>query len=336
MATTALHEDLVRMADLLQPATIRAAATLRLVDHIEAGSTTAADLAARTDTHPDLLDMLLRHLVHLGLLRRDDAGSHEVTELGAPLRDSDPAGVRRHLSMDGLFGRTDLAMVNLLHTVRTGEPAHASLFGRGYWETVNEDPRFAQALSEESPRELGWDAELVRDGYDWSTVGSVMDIGGHNGTLLMELALHHTHLRGAVLDLKNVAELAGRRFEESGLADRCTAVVGSFFDPITPGFDVYLLSAILADWDDEKAVALLRRVAEAAGADGRILIADVNIPVHTDGTESAAMELYLRVVMPKPVRTVEEIKALGAAAGLTVSWEGPVTPVRTLLEFRNA
>ncbi|MEU0369394.1 methyltransferase [Streptomyces sp. NPDC006283] len=329
-------QELMQMADILRPAAIRTAATLSLVDHIDAGATGTAELAELTDTRPDLLDMLLRHLVRLGILDRDEHGRYSVTGLGAPLRGSDPAGVRQHLSMDGLFGRTDLALINILHTVRTGEPAHASVFGQGYWETVNEDPRFADAFRQEGPQQLGWGAELIHEAYDWSGVGSVTDVGGNNGTLLIELALRNPHLRGRVLDLKNAAEVAALRFEESGLGDRLTAETGSFFDPITPGSDVYLLSAILADWDDEQAVAILRSVAEAAGADGRVLVADVNIPVEADGPATAGTELYIRAVMPRPVRTVTEIKALAAAAGLEPSWEGPATAVRSLLEFRNA
>jgi 2,7-dihydroxy-5-methyl-1-naphthoate 7-O-methyltransferase len=330
-------QELMGMADVLRPAAVRTAATLRLADHIDAGATGTAELAKLTDTHPELLDMLLRHLVRLGILDRDEHdGSYSVTGLGSLLRDSDPAGLRQHLSMDGLFGRTDLALINILHTVRTGEPAHASVFGQGYWETVNEDPRFAAAFRKEGPQQLGWGAELIHEAYDWSDVGSVTDVGGNNGTLLIELALRNPHLRGRVLDLKNASEVAALRFDESGLGDRLTAETGSFFDPITPGSDVYLLSAILADWDDEQAVAILRRVAEAAGRDGRVLIADVNIPVEADGPATAATELYIRAVMPRPVRTVAEIKALAATAGLRLSWEGPVTPVRSLLEFRNA
>ncbi|MEV4679710.1 methyltransferase [Streptomyces kurssanovii] len=330
-------QELMGMADILRPAAVRTAATLRLADHIDAGATGTAELAKLTDTRPELLDMLLRHLVRLGILDRDEHdGSYSVTGLGSLLRDADPAGLRQHLSMDGLFGRTDLALINILHTVRTGEPAHASVFGQGYWETVNEDPRFAAAFRKEGPQQLGWGADLIHEAYDWSDVGSVTDVGGNNGTLLIELALRNPHLRGRVLDLKNASEVAALRFEESGLDDRLTAETGSFFDPITPGSDVYLLSAILADWDDEQAVAILRRVAEAAGHDGRVLIADVSIPVEADGPATAATELYIRAVMPRPVRTVAEIKALAATAGLRLSWEGPATPVRSLLEFRNA
>ncbi|HEX5540795.1 MAG TPA: methyltransferase [Micromonospora sp.] len=328
------HQRLHEMADLLAPSVVRAAAALRLADHIAAGVTRAEDLAARTDTVPELLDMLLRHLVALEILERTPDGEHKLTPLGEAMRDDDPMGLRQAISTDGLFGHSELALVNILHTVRTGEPCHAAVFGVGFWESVNTEPEFVEPLEQNARNPLAWNAELILDSYDWSKVRSVTDVGGHSGTLLIELLRRHPHLHGVLLDLKNVAEIGDRRIAEAGLADRAQAVVGSFFDPLPTGTDVYLLSAILADWSDEQAVAILRRCGEAAGPDGRVLLAEVNLPVINAGSvESARMELYLRAMMPKPVRTVDELKKLGAAAGLRVTWEGPVTPVRSILEF---
>jgi len=338
MSTTLTHhQKLQKMTDLLTPSVIRAAATLRVPDHIAAGATRTPELAERTGTIPDLLDMLLRHLVALEVLQLNDDGSYAVAPLGEPLLDTDPAGVRGLLSMDGLFGRQDLALVNVLHTVRTGEPSHATMFGSGYWETVNSQPEFVDALERNARSGLGWDAEVILNTYDWSAVNSVTDVGGHSGTLLIELLRRQPHLSGRLVDLKNVAEVASRAIAAAGLADRAEAVVGSFFEPLPTGSDVYLLSAILADWDDERAITILRHCGEAAGPHGRVLLAEVNLPVVGAGTpQSAAIELYLRACMPAPVRSVEQLERLGAAAGLRVTWRGPVTPVRSLLEFASA
>ncbi|MFD3378392.1 MULTISPECIES: methyltransferase [unclassified Streptomyces] len=326
--------DLLEMADLLTPAAIRAAATLRIADHLGAGGTDVVKLAELTGTRPDLLDLLLRHLVARGVLRRDDGGVYAVTESGERLRADHPASLRSHLTMDGLHGRSHLALVNILHTVRTGEPAHATVFGRGYWESVNEDPAFVEALEQgDSGPQLGWGAELILESYDWTRSERVVDVGGHTGAILRELLRQQPHLRGTLVDLRNVADVARRRFAAAGLGDRAEVMVSSFFDPLPAGGDVYLLSAILADWSDERATAILRRCAEAAGSSGKVLLAEVNLQVPREEPESAALELWLRATMPAPVRTVDQLKTLAAAAGLRVTWEGPATPVRSILEF---
>src|SRR5690242_4400732 len=59
--------DLLEMADLLTPAAIRAAATLRLADRLDAPAD-VAKLAEITGTRADLLELLLRHLTDKGVL----------------------------------------------------------------------------------------------------------------------------------------------------------------------------------------------------------------------------------------------------------------------------
>ncbi len=327
-------ETVVDMADLLRPAAIRAAATLKVADHIAAGATDADELARRCGARPDLMDILLRYLTSLGLLRSAEDGRRGVAELGAPLLSDHPMSVREHLSMDGMVGRADAAMVNLVHTLRTGESAHAVPLEKGYWESINTDPEFAGSLERSFSEDLVFDGEIIVDGYDWSGVRDVVDVGGHGGAILINIARSHPHLHGTLVDLKNAAELAAKNFANAGLSDRCKAVVGSFFDPLPACKDVYLLSAILADWTDEQAVAILRRCAEAAGPSGKVLLAEVNLDAR-GGLDSARTELMLRAVMPAPVRTVEELVTLAQAAGLRLTWQGPVTPVRSLLEFSN-
>ena len=46
------------------------------------------------------------------------------------------------------------------------------------------------------------------------------------------------------------------------------------FDPLPEGADVYIVSIVIGDRDDEKAAAILRRCAEAAGTRGRVLIVE--------------------------------------------------------------
>nr|WP_276209056.1 methyltransferase [Streptomyces amritsarensis] len=102
------------------------------------------------------------------------------------------------------------------------------------------------------------------------------------------------------------------------------------------GHDVYLLSGILADWSDEKSVAILRRVAEAAGPDGRVLLAEINLPETGTGLAAADTALRVAATVPVPARTVEAVKDLAGRAGLTPTWQGPVTPVRSVVEFSPA
>ncbi|WP_073921130.1 methyltransferase [Streptomyces sp. CB00455] len=346
MADPRPYEKLLSLADLLTPSAIRAAATLGVADHIQAGATTSAGIARAADAQPDVMDALLRHLTDIGLLSATGGDDREgggdggerhfaLTPLGEPLLTDHPTGLRRVLRNDSMIGWGAQSLLRLDHTVRTGEPAHAAVPGGGYWETVNNDPSFTaewaeQALTADAAQDqpLAWGAQHIVEDYDWSGVGTVADVGGHLGAILIGLLRAHPDLRGTLVDLRHVAEQAGARFARSDVADRATAVVGSFFDPLPKGFDVYLLSAILADWSDDDAVRILERCREAAGRDGKVLLADVAMP-----TGGPAVELQYRSMMPAPSRSVTDLERLCDRAGFDITWRGPVQGPRSLVEL---
>jgi 2,7-dihydroxy-5-methyl-1-naphthoate 7-O-methyltransferase len=92
----------------------------------------------------------------------------------------------------------------------------------------------------------------------------VVDVGGGNATLLIAILRAHRDLRGTVLDLAGPVARAERAIDSAGLSHRATTQAGSFFDAIPAGAGGYVLSAILHDWNEDDAVQILRRCADAA------------------------------------------------------------------------
>jgi hypothetical protein len=310
------------LADLATPMAVRVAATVRAVDHIAAGRRTAAEIARAAGVHAGALDRVLRHLVTVGLLTRDAAGRYATTELGEQLRDDHPAGKRKWLDMAGGVGRGDLSFVELAHTVRTGEPAYPVRYGESFWADLDADPGLSASFDALMGHHIETDAADIADAYDWTPLGHVVDVGGGSGTLLGVLLAAHPVLTGTVVDLPGPAARARQRFVHSGLSDRAAAVPGSFFDPLPSGAGGYVLSAIIHDWDDEHAVAILRRCAEAAGDRGVVLVIEA---VGADG-ESAdtAMDLRMLAYNGGRERGLTELCALADRAGLTMRAAHPV------------
>lgn len=310
----AKQRSLWAMADLVTPMALRVAATLRLADHIAAGRRTAPKLAAATNANADALDRLLRHLVGAGVFSRDADGRYALTELSETLRDGHPAGLRWRLDIEGAIGRADLAFVQLLHAIRSGEAAFPVQFGRSFWDDLAADPARAAAFDAEMGADaVAWARDVV-PAYNWGALGHVVDIGGGNGTLLIALLRAYSALRGTLLDLPGAVAAARQAFAAADLADRATAVAGSFFEPLPRGAGGYLLMAILHDWPDAAARTILRRCAEAAGRDGRVFVIE---RVGADG-ESPRTEMDLRMLayFGGRERGVAQIAALAAETGL--------------------
>ena len=105
---------------------------------------------------------------------------------------------------------------------------------------------------------------------------------------------------------------------------------GSFFDPLPSGVGGYLLCAVLHDWDDEAACAILRRCAEAAGPAGKVFIVE---KTGADGKSPRTdMDLRLLAYFGGRERGVAELTSLGLEAGLRVGAEYPAGDL-SVIEF---
>jgi len=308
--------ELRAMAHLGTPMALRVAATLRLADHIAAGIRTALELALVAEADPDALERMLLFLVKRGVFARDDAGRYSLTELSEPLRSNHPARIRASLDIDGM-GRSELAFVGLLHSIRTGEAAYPLQFGRTFREDLATDSAQLQACNSYLGSGVPARCAEIVTGYDWGSHQHVVDVGGGDGSLLIALLERYPALRGTVVDLPRTAHTARVAIAAAGLADRGGVIAGNFFEPLPTGADAYVLSSIIYGWSDGSARDILRRCAEAAGPDGRVLI--VEAVGQDDESPHPGMDLRMLVLYGGRQRSVAELTDLAADAGLKVA-----------------
>ncbi len=303
-----------RLAGLGFPMAIRVAATLRVADHVENGVRTIEALAEACGADQDALDRLVHYLCARDVLAMDSEGVLSVPALGRPLLSDHPAHVRQWLDVE-TGGRGELAYFGLLHSIRTGQAAFPVVYGKDFWSDVQESPERVEAFNQL----LGYDVDArgpsLAEDLDWSRFERVLDVGGGDGSLLQHILQRHDHISGAVYDLPGACASAEETFHRSGLDGRAWTVQGSFFDPIPAGYDVYVLSLVLHDWNDEDTVRILQRCREAAGAHGRILVIETmsRQRVHT------GMDLRMMVIYGARERDAEDLRRLADQAGLEVS-----------------
>ncbi|MFF1921278.1 methyltransferase [Streptomyces sp. NPDC058221] len=201
---------LAPLMDLVTPMALRAAATLRLADLIADGSGRIDDLARQSAADQDALGRMLRHLVCHGVFTEPEPGRFDVNAAAELLRSGHPAGLRLGLDLDGFGGTMDLAFTGLLHTVRTGEPAWETVFGKPFWPYLAAHPEMAASFDAVMSSADAFVTDAA-GGYDGSTARQVADVGGGTGAFLVELLEAHPDLRATLIDL------AGGR--ERGLDD---------------------------------------------------------------------------------------------------------------------
>lgn len=317
---------------------IHVAAQLRLADLLAAGPQRIEDLAGATDTHAPSLARLLRMLVALGVVAREADGRVSLTPLGAPLRAGVPGSVRDYVlfRVGEWFWRS---WGNLLHSVRTGKPAFDHVFGMSnfdYWErhpgagAIHDTFFTAMAQSTTPP--------LVA-AYDFGRFGTVADIGGSEGPLLAAILAANPGVRGILFDRPHVVAGAPPVLAAAKVADRCMVVGGDFFTWVPRGADAYILKYIIHDWDDERAVAILRRCRAAMVPEAMLLLIELVLPERWETGASAVtaarVDLAMLVFAPGGrERTESDFRRLLAESGFELRRVIPTRSPFSILESR--
>jgi O-methyltransferase domain/Dimerisation domain len=252
---------------------IYAAAKLGIADRLADGPRTSVELAEEVGADPDSLGRLLRLLAGLGIVT-GDGDRLGLTSRGELL--SRRPGSMRDLAI--CYGEQFYPpLAQLPHSVRTGEPGFPRVFGKPWINHYAEHPEAARLFDGAMAAGSAFFAELPRV-FDFTRARTVVDIGGGNGALLAAVLAAHPDLTGIVLEVPHVVQATGDWLRRHGLADRCQVISGDFFASVPPGGDVYLLSRILHDWEDERCMALLNNCRRAMDPASELLIIERVIP----------------------------------------------------------
>ena len=331
-AEAELHMRFRALVDELTPSAIRVAATLGLAKHMTDGPLTLEELAEAVEVDADALGGLLRYLSCRGVFAEPEPDVFVLTELAEFLREDHPAMMHYYLDLEGVYGRTSKVLACLLDVVRSGEPAYLPMFGRPFFDDLDE-----RGLSRNFADEMAGPERLtIRDvfhDYNWEGVEHIVDVGGGSGRLLSTILKALPDARGTLVDRPANAGAGSATMMSAGVAHRCEIIGQSFFDALPGGGDVYLLSCVLVDWNDDEAVALLKRCRVAGGQTGRLLIVDkVRVEGENPSTRDTHMDLFYRAVHGGKHRTFKEHEVLAAAAGFTLTDVGPADVTRRLLQ----
>jgi O-methyltransferase len=294
---------------------IQLAAELNLADSFGDEPRSCDELAAVTRCDPNALRRVLFALSQLGLLVREPDGRFGLTRLGACLRSNHPDGLNAFARYQA-HAMIQRPWSKLPHTVRTGETAFDAVFGTSLFEYMVHHPDAAELFTAGMAARTAEHVRAIVATYDWTSFGTIVDIGGADGALLTSILATAPDARGVIFDQQRMRASAERRIASAGLRQRCTFADGNFFAAVPGGGDAYLLKYILHDWDDDQVVAILRNVRRAIPIASRLLVIEPLLP--QDGApalEAAIMDVAMLVVTGGRERTADEFATLYQHAG---------------------
>jgi hypothetical protein len=132
----------------------------------------------------------------------------------------------------------------------------------------------------------------------------VIDAGGGLGVLARMLLARHPGLRVVLIDRPEVVEHAGSLGQE----DRLTLRPADLFAPWEIQGDAVVMSRVLHDWDDDRALRLLRHARDALPVGGRLFVVEMLMP--EDGVAGSLCDLHLLMATGGRERTATELTSL--------------------------
>jgi hypothetical protein len=164
----------------------------------------------------------------------------------------------------------------------------------------------------------GPEAQAVATAYDFSGIRTLVDVGGGHGLLLATILRANPHLRGVLFELPPVAEGAKRHLAELDVLDRCAVIAGDFFESVPAGGDAYILKNIVHDFDDERAIAILKNCRRATSSQAKILVVQEALPAGNTPSVGKLLDLQMLLIGGRE-RTEDEYRALYGAAGFELT-----------------
>lgn len=303
------------------------AVRLGIPDLLAHGPRSSTVLASTTGVHPGALHRLMRFLVAEDYFGISDDGSFSLKPVSEALLSSSPTGLRGYVLSTATRGWD--VWEHLLHSVETGQPAFDRVFGKSYFAEQQSEPaaleRFDAALAPGAQKTGRALAKLL------PPAACVADLGCGSGALLVELLRAWPHARGIAVDSEAALESARKRFAAAALEDRVHVCAGDFFEAVPPGASLYVLSLVLHDWDDARALRLLRNCQAAMAPGARLAIVEQIVPEDPRISPSAAhADLGMLVMTGGRERTLNEYRTLLEQAGLRFDSVDPLPGPRNV------
>jgi len=306
------------------------AAKLGIADLLAEGPKSSGCLAAATGADAASLFRLMRALASLGVFSHTGSGYFALSDLGEGLRSDVPGSLRATVITLGEIHYQ--ACSSLLHSVQTGSSGFRHVFGTDLFEYLEKEPTAADAFNQGMTDLSAMLSYAVLCAYDFSGICHVMDIGGGQGVFLRNVLQFHPDLKGTVFD--TASTIANRKPLPGNITGSETPsfVSGDFFVSVPPGADAHVLCGVIHDWDDDRAIKILRNCRQATATNGKVLLVETVVPEGNASCFSKLLDLNMLVMTEGRERTRGEFEGLLNAAGYRLTKVVPTLAPQSVIE----
>lgn len=312
---------------------IYVAAALGIADLLKNEAKTINELARDTNSHMSNLYRVLRTLASINIFTEVEPQKFALTSIAQYLRSDYPNSLRSLAMMVGDEWHWR-SWGEVLNIVKTGEPAIHRLY-----KVDNTFEYFAQnaesgALFNDAMSNFSQNIHTATiDSYDFSGINKIIDIGGGHGTLVASILTQNPQIHGIIFDQPSIIQEATKLLEKEKIKNRCEAIGGDFFQSVPSGGDLYILSYILHDWNDECSIKILKNIRQEIKDNGKLLVIEGVLPLNNESHFTKFMDLEMMVIYPNgKERTELEYRHLYEASGFQLNRIIPTSEPVSVIE----
>jgi len=107
--------------------------------------------------------------------------------------------------------------------------------------------------------------------FDFNKYKTLVDIGGADGLLSIQICLNHPDIHCSTFDLPPVAPVAKKRIDQFNLSDRITVVSGDFTKDELPSAEIITMGNIIHGMDEENKQLLVNKVYASLPENGALM-----------------------------------------------------------------
>ena len=310
---------------------IYVAAKLGIADLLKDSPKSCDELATATGTNAPSLYRVLRALASLGVFAETELNHFTLTPLATCLQSNTPNSVRARVIMLG--EEQYQAWGELKHSVQTGGSSFERIYGMNLFEYLAQNPESAKIFDESMTNLSVIQSAAIAASYDFSSIQTLVDVAGGQGLLIASILKSNPTLKGILFDQPHVIERAKPFLEAEGVLERCQLAAGNFFESVPEGGDAYILKYIIHDWDDERAIAILKQCHKVMPDNGKLLVAEKVIPPGNQPFMGKLFDLHMLAVNSGGrERTEAEYRALFEKAGFKLTRIVPTQDEMSIIE----
>jgi hypothetical protein len=308
------------------------AISLNIPDELAAGPKDVAALARACGANEDVLYRVLRLLASMGVFAEQSPRRFALTPAADLLRKDVPGSLRGMAVFlpDPFHFRV---YADLMHSVTTGQPAADKALGMPIFEYLATHPDYSQVFNQAMTALSAPVVGAAIEAYDFSSIGTLVDVAGGHGEVLMSILKACPNVRGILADVGHVIEGAKPRIAAAGLSARCDAVAIDFFKSVPAGGDAYIMKHIIHDWDDERASLILRNIATAMGTTrGKVVLLEMVLRGAGEPDMGKLLDIEMLAMPGGRERSADEFKALFARSGFEMTKVVPTSSPLSVVE----